>query len=141
MFFMRKSKHRNVLIAISLAALTIGLLYLAAIIATDPADNLVIDNVRFVAGGEERRITGEVFNVTKNRTYSDVAVEAMLYDEAGNELGVAEDTTDVLEPGARWQFVARAPADAVGYETRVHSPDNTRPAWLIAAVIGALRGE
>ena len=113
------------------ALFAVGMLFLAVMVVTDPEDNLVVRDMRFVGGGKERVIAGTLENKTSNRAYTDIDIQIDFYDEAGNKIGDTSTSREVLEAGKVWQFAAPATKEGVvSYEVLVYSPDNVRSRWL-----------
>lgn len=95
------------LLAIAILAF---MLTAGALIATDPGDNIVLEESAVGADAAgQRLITGTLRNRTASRTYSMVRVEVELLGPGGSVVGTTAAATSDLEPGESWTFTIPVP--------------------------------
>ena len=110
----RALMKRHLWLATGLAGLLVlgGLLFLFALVATDPGDNIVLTS-RGVKTDEsgQRLVVGTLQNRTGG-TFTHVQVEIAFLDEAGSVVGSTVARTQDLGGGETWRFAAPVPAPA-----------------------------
>lgn len=116
--------------ALSVLALFV-ILFVFALSATDPGDNLVVVESAFATTSTGSQVvTGIVENRT-DRAYSEVTVQVDLLNAAGDVVGRTSAAISSISGGDSWKFEAPVTTGgAVDFRTSVASPENVRPEWL-----------
>ncbi len=132
MIFTPEPRHRKILLLVFSAFLLAGIIFLVALIITDPEKNLTIVESGFKTTDTGQRVfSGTVENKTADEAYSQVKVNVQFLDEKGEVVGNTSTTTEMVSPREAWQFeTPAAPENSVQFKANVSSPDNVRPQWL-----------
>lgn len=129
--FVQGSKREKLLITIAGVVLIAGTFFLAAFIATDPGDNLVIAEAKFAESQSGNQVVSGMVRNTTDRPYAQVKVFVELLNSEGVVIGTSSASIDILEAGSTWNFEApMIVGGAINFRATVSSPENRRPAWL-----------